>query len=111
LKNNQIIQKVLTLVMLAIFTLSITPKKYVHDLITEHTDFYSFHPAHEVNVSQAGLSCHCEDLVVSAPFIPTSFETVLATELHYKEFITTPYYFFFYNAHTAKDLRGPPCLG
>lgn len=110
MKNLSIIRKSLALVMLLIFTFSITPKKYLHDLIADHTDFYSFHSGDEATYSQKGFNCQCEDLVVSTPFIEASFELSLSTEVYRKEFTSSSYHFYFLQTNRTKDSRGPPAI-
>ncbi len=89
--------------------LSITPRKYLHDLIFDHTDSYSStHSDDATTISQAGFNCHCEDLVVSTPFVNVSLEMHVPAGLHYKAFSPALYSSFFSNTHITKDLRGPP---
>jgi hypothetical protein len=110
LKNNTVIQKVLALAMLLIFAFSITPKKYLHDLVADHTDYYSFHISTEASVGQAGFNCHCDDLVVSTPFIPTAFTTDISLPTLYNEYVVTSFRQFNLSTQYTKDLRGPPAI-
>jgi hypothetical protein len=60
---------ILAFVMLLLFSFSITPKKYLHALLANHTDnrFQAF--TDEASVSQKGFNCDTDDIVVKAPFV------------------------------------------
>ncbi|MBC7826213.1 MAG: hypothetical protein H7122_00600 [Chitinophagaceae bacterium] len=96
--------------MLLLFSFSVTPKKYLHDWVANHTDFYSPHSADETSYSQAAYNCHCEDPVVSTPFIDASFDLNLPFLLVYKEIPSFTYHFLFSNTSGTKDSRGPPSI-
>ena len=110
LEKHVIINKVLAFVMLLIFIFSITPKKYFHDLVADHTDYYAFVQGDETVVSKAGFNCHCENPVVSTPFIESSIEQARDSEIQYQEFSYNLYHFYFLSFNTTEDLRGPPSL-
>jgi hypothetical protein len=111
LKNRSIIQQSLAFVMLLLFTFSITPKRYLHDLIANHEDFYSFHSGGETTVTKTSINCQCEDLVVSTPFVEASFELSLSSLVYHKEFASSSYHSYFLNTCSTKDSRGPPAVG
>ena len=96
--------------MMLLFTFSIMPKKYLHDLVANHEDFYSLHFGDKTTVSQTGFNCQCEDLVVSTPFIQTSFGLNISSLYVYKELASSPIIIFFLNTYTTKDSRGPPSI-
>jgi hypothetical protein len=96
--------------MLLLFTFSITPERYLHDLIADHKDFYSFHSSEDTAVYQSGINCHCEDLVVSTPFVEASFELSIRPLVWHKEFTPSSYYFNPLTTYSAKDSRGPPAV-
>lgn len=96
--------------MLLIFSLSITPKKYFHDLIADHTDSYNVNFSGKATVGKTGYSCDCEDLVVSTPFIEPGIGSVCLPQPVFCMHIASPYFFQFLSAHTAKESRGPPSL-
>ncbi|MEJ7912714.1 MAG: hypothetical protein WKF70_06145 [Chitinophagaceae bacterium] len=110
MRSQSIIQRFFAAVLLLVFAFSITPKKYLHELVADHKDFYSYHSGEETTVNTAGFNCHCEELVVSTPFVETSLETALLPTIVYRTFSTSSYHFFFYSTNSAKDSRGPPSL-
>jgi hypothetical protein len=110
LESQFSIQRFLASVLLLVFAFSITPKKYLHDLVADHEDFYSCYSGDETTVSTAGFNCHCDDLVVSTPFVKTVFESALSPAPVHKAFPSSTYHFFFYSTSSAKDSRGPPSL-
>lgn len=109
LKNRETIRKFFALVLLLIFTFSATPKKYLHDLVADHSDFYGVVSGDDSDiVTKTGFNCHCEDLVVSIPFIQTTFSTDFSLSYLYEEFAAASYRQFNLITKYTKDLRGPP---
>lgn len=102
--------RVLAFVMLLLCTFSITPKKYLHDWIADHRDFYSFNSGDQATFSQAGFHCPCEDLVVSVPFIEASFDENLPAVFIYAETSSFLSPFLYLKTPVTKDSRGPPSL-
>jgi hypothetical protein len=111
LRNLNIIQKTLAVGMLLLFAFSTMPKKYLHDLVADHKDFYSFQSADEATVYQTGFNCHCDDVVVSTPFVEASFTFNVAALPCYKAPAFSSYNFYFLNSCSTKDSRGPPAVG
>jgi len=108
--NFSVIQKYLAFAMLLLFTFSMTPKKYLHDLVSNHEDFYSLHFGDETTVNQIGFHCQCEDLVVSTPFIQVSFGLNISSSYVYEDLASSDNIFLFLNTYTTKDSRGPPSI-
>jgi len=104
------IQKIGVFVMLLLFSFSITPKNYLHDWAASHVDVPAYHPGNEIAFSQAGFSCDCQDLVVSAPFIEASFNSNVETLFAHTDLPVSSYYFSFSNTYRTKDSRGPPAI-
>lgn len=97
--------------LLLVFSFSAAPKKYLHDLVADHTDYYASHAGNETAVvTKADFNCDCEDLVVSTPFIQTTFLTDFALSTLYQEFIAASYRQFNLTTQYTKDLRGPPAI-
>lgn len=58
----------ISLMLLVLFALSITPKKTLHDLLVHHQDdLVNFHQQ-EPTVSQSGYHCDTENWVAESPF-------------------------------------------
>jgi len=55
--------------MLLIFTTSITPKVFLHDLTADHRDEVSkiLH-CHDQHITKPGFRCDCNNLVSTSPF-------------------------------------------
>ncbi len=71
MKKQSVIRQLLAFVLLLVFALGNAPKLYLHDLVAQHTDGPSCEKNHQARVlHQQAIHCHCDDLVVSAPFEP-----------------------------------------
>ncbi len=96
--------------MLLIFAFSITPKKYLHDLVADHTDFYGYSSQHEKAINKIGLDCDKDDLVVSVPFIESitafSFECISNSTGTF----FTAYKYLPSKLSATNDVRGPPAM-
>lgn len=65
--------------MLAIFTLSITPQTFLHDLFAGHTDTPAkLVPGTDAQVGKAGVDCHFNDQVATSPFLDQAAEIYLS---------------------------------
>lgn len=95
--------------MLVIFTLSITPKLYLHAIFAHHTDIvYKKTDSGKTQVSKNGFACDCNNQVATSPFTEpgetpkigalTIYQLYL---LHFTSEIITNEQFYF-------ELRGPP---
>jgi hypothetical protein len=111
LYSNPTIRKISALGLLLLFSFSITPKLILHRLIANHKDTaYSVSKEKKATLDKTGFNCHCEDLVVTLPFLPQPepvYTTQLAsTIIPYSEkvsgFLSLTQFFF--------ELRGPPAL-
>lgn len=94
--------------MLLIFTFSITPKKYLHHLIADHTDYCTTASGEKATVTQWGYNCHYDDLVVSSPFVESTPSATFFIPAVYKIAPPPVYTFYFLRNNTTTDLRGPP---
>lgn len=110
MRGQLTIQRILAFVMLLIFMFSITPKKYLHDLVADHTDFYGVSLKGKVTLSQSGFNCHTEDLVVSTPFIESTSCPNFSIDPLYKESPYTDLLFQYSQSFITKDSRGPPSI-
>jgi hypothetical protein len=108
LKNNQIIKKIIALGLVLLFIFSITPKKYWHDLVVDHTDSYSFNLNNEPSVDEAGFNCHVDDLVVKSPFVEVSLLVPTTPTFIYSDAPTITLLKVKPKSVETKDSRGPP---
>ncbi len=107
--HKTVLRLVSAFLLLVIFTISITPKRYLHDAFANHEDTATpVSQGGEDVLSAKGFDCDCDSLVATSPF--TEQEDAL------KLFISTNYYLanaffiprFFSTYHAYFELRGPP---
>jgi hypothetical protein len=109
LKQNTTIQKFITILLLLVFTISVAPRSFFHDLVADHRDTPGCSIDHKISViHKQSFNCHFEDLVVSSPFVLQkqflSHPPVL--RFHQKN---TSYQFSYYpSVIRNKENRGPP---
>jgi hypothetical protein len=102
---------VLAVVMLLIFGFSITPKIILHDIVANHKDtpFQSNHNQ-TAQLSAAGFSCNCDNLVVESPytkdFNALQIKTILFFKSHFADVVSS----FYSQHHFYSGLRGPPAF-
>jgi hypothetical protein len=110
LNRKKYIRQFLAFALLAIFALSNTPTKYLHQLFANHKDFVNktLTDSNTPQLNVTGINCHCETNVVIAPYIvESSFEVkpLLPTIIgHFKTSIES----IFFSESLSFGLRGPP---
>jgi hypothetical protein len=109
LAKNPIIRSVLAGVFLMLFAFSITPKKSLHDLITNHKD-QTYNPCKEGigEVSKAGFNCKCDNLVAESPFTQQLSVIELPVLLPASAQYVIRYHHYDYSDNFFFELRGPP---
>jgi len=114
LQNKSFIRSLLALMLLLIFTISTTPRRYWHDIFAGHTDTavcdVPLDGKHHLR--DAGIQCDCNKLVATSPFteqdeiavtvVPRSFYTLQQTD--WTSVILTA-------VNRVHAQRGPPALG
>ncbi|MDQ2719071.1 MAG: hypothetical protein M3Z26_04820 [Bacteroidota bacterium] len=105
-----IIKKFTAFALLAIFTLSTMPTKYLHQLFANHTDFITVTNDNfkipQLNVS--GIDCHCNSLVVIVPYTCSSETVTQKIPLSFAGYsIANGSNICFYPVFFS-ELRGPP---
>jgi hypothetical protein len=111
LNKNNIIRSIATLALLLLFSLSNTPKQWLHDIFANHKDCTTTISKNNLLISQQGFNCDCDSLVVEVPF--TSADKifiglpVLAIHSAFASLMddnfSSVYHFYF-------ELRGPPSV-
>jgi|SRR5579862_6979296 len=108
LEQSNTIRKISAAFFLLLFSLCITPKRFLHDILANHKDAQPFASVPAQQISQSGFRCQTDDLVVEAPFLPgiqanlpTTFDSA---QLGFSEPIQTVFFEYLSNA----DGRGPP---
>jgi hypothetical protein len=114
LRPSSVIHRLLAGWLLLLFAFSITPKKFLHNLVANHRDATAINFSREdksaSQLSKAGYHCPCEQLVVQTPFVyqPATIDyTVAPVFVVYQDQ-------HFVSIHTVTPhvsfLRGPPAL-
>jgi len=94
--------------MLLVFSLSITPKIFLHQLVANHKDrSYTAH-SHTDQFTKAGFRCNCENQVVEVPYLNYSTGVDLVVYSSFQIDRTTPIYQFPSFPYFIFGLRGPP---
>jgi len=111
-QHRKIIRPFLGAILLVLFTFSITPKLFWHDLVADHRDTIGYHSYNDdqSHITAAGFNCDCNTLVVTVPFIeqpdpvstpvtpvPATIPSVIAVQI-------------FSCTHDFFQLRGPPSI-
>ena len=108
LRKNIILYRLATFVLLVLFTLSITPKLYLHAIFADHTDIVLKKTDGKTQVSKNGFTCDRNNQVATSPFIEHADALDIGILHVYQSFIphfpskviaNTQFYF---------ELRGPP---
>jgi hypothetical protein len=110
LKGSLIIQKPLAFFALLVFFFSATPKKFLHDLVADHQDFYAALPGDNPGISNSGFNCHIHDLVVSTPFLVVNSFSETGTGAAYALYTEKGFVRYTLPTCITKDSRGPPAL-
>lgn len=102
------LKNISSILLLFVFTLSITPKKTLHDWFANHRDKTSSIPESKTpQLTKAGFNCDCENLVAESHFI--TFSNLIVVNFppvhSFVSFCITPVISLslFHN-----NLRGPP---
>lgn len=92
MKRKIIIRQINALLLLLLFIVGSAPKAYFHDLVADHRDAASCDIHHKTSVlHKQSINCHCDDLVVSAPFMPAAAtSTVVPTPVQQVLFQPVP---------------------
>jgi len=106
--RNQAIRRLISALLLCIFTFSITPKQWLHDILANHKDSFANSVDGKIILTTTGFHCNCENLVVQSPFIsydgPAEVNAPAFFVLHQSATISN----FISSYHFFSELRGPP---
>lgn len=98
-------------VIMLVFSLSITPKKFLHDLVADHQDDVSIaiNDGHD-HIDHHGFNCNCDNLVATSPFAEHTETLAFNTPVYFKEYSSTTPSGIKSITHSFSALRGPPSL-
>lgn len=109
--KNNLIYRLAAFVMLVLFTLSITPKLYLHAVFADHTDIV-FKKADngKTQVGKNGFACDCYNQVATSPFTEHAETPEIGILSVYQSF--TPHFpsQIIANTQFYFELRGPPAI-
>ncbi|MBX2922648.1 MAG: hypothetical protein KF746_10690 [Chitinophagaceae bacterium] len=98
--------------MVLILAFSITPKKFLHDLVADHTDNITIavNDGHD-HIDHRGFNCNCDNLVATSPFTEQHEGIQFHTPVRLNDYF--PVYVSGIKSiiHSFFALRGPPALG
>ena len=108
LHKTLFVKKAIAVFLLMVFTLGITPKKALHNLLANHTDnTFKTSDSKSQQLSVAGFNCKCDDLVAESNFIAVTNTTYIVSAVWHSEY--TLYYSSLTSLpHLSCNLRGPP---
>jgi hypothetical protein len=95
--------------MLMIFTLSIMPRLYLHDIFASHQDMINTGHA-QPGIVKDGFSCDVSELVATSPFTETEKTISFNPEIHFPVLHTRYTSQIATAAPECFTLRGPPVL-
>lgn len=109
LKQNTTIRKLNAAILLLLFLLGATPKLYLHNIIATHKDeIVADNGSKQTSVGKLPVYCHCVNLVIESPFLPTDSKAEVQKAVVYTPLVSSycdsyslPHYSYF-------KLRGPP---
>lgn len=100
-----------TILIMGILVFSITPKKFLHDLIADHTDTLSLpvHDGHD-HIDHHGFKCDCDNLVATSPFLYEGIVVAFNSVADLSTFLSVNFPIEATKDIIAETLRGPPAM-
>ena len=104
------IRRALSAFILVLFAFSITPKIFLHALVTHHKDNHTGTIDAKPRITRSGYNCDCENLVAESTFEYTNAVPEFITPVLFvtHQYIITP--FFHSQDSYVAGLRGPPMV-
>jgi len=102
------IRRLLAACFLLLFSFCITPKRFLHELLANHRDAEISANQPVQQITSLGFHCHCDDLVVVAPFLPEIQAAATVALSFVPVRYTEPVAAFIVTGHAPADSRGPP---
>jgi hypothetical protein len=105
------IRNCLSLVLLVIFTISITPKPLWHSVFADHVDVpvQCDHPDSSKHcLHPKGFDCHFNNLVVHADYFPTLFSVDFTPQKQIAHYVSGLCDSYLLTNYQTQDNKGPP---
>jgi hypothetical protein len=96
--------------VLLLFIFSITPKKYLHDLIADHVDAVFARGADAPAIKKAEFNCHYDHLVTESPFTPLENIHSKLLLIHGTTVVIPLYEDVSLGSKKLKENKGPPAF-
>jgi hypothetical protein len=97
--------------MLGLFALSITPKQWLHDIITGHKHSYSkLEKTSNIQASKNGFQCSWNNQEVESPFTTHTLQGLDEVVLHHVSHSSNYTRTYFSTDALFSSLRGPPSV-
>lgn len=112
MNRNIYIRKSFAIILLAIFALSNTPTKYLHQLFANHTDFVSktLTDSKSPQFNVTGINCHCESNVVIAPYTAGNAFKIKSIAPVFTQIPVAGICTIIFSESFSFGLRGPPSI-
>ena len=109
LKNNKTIRQIISLAMLLLFVVNITPKKTLHLLFGCHRDVtLAFNNNKENKVSNKSFHCSCNQADIQTPFVETAVLLIFVEPGFITDQVSKYTSVLYAQPYTSFGLRGPP---
>jgi hypothetical protein len=107
--KNQFIRSLTAGVMILLFAISITPKRFFHDVITKHKHIYvKFDGVANFQASKNNFQCNWPDQPVNSPFNDQPGFRLPQPIIVYTSYINHYTPNFYFTELLFSSLRGPP---
>jgi len=109
LYKNPVIRFLSAALLLVLFAFSITPKKSLHDVLTNHKDqTHKAAAAGTHELSKAGFNCKCDNLVAESPFTPHQQTVELFIPQYFSTATSSLAHHYYFSSFFFFEHRGPP---
>ena len=109
-KKSLLLKNLSAALLLAVFSLGITPKSTLHSWFANHKDSTATIPGGTTKqYTTAGINCHCENLVAESHFLEGSVPVLPSIVTVKSDFLVASERFISITP-LSPNLRGPPSL-
>lgn len=110
LNLNQTIKKIIGVLLICIFAISITPVFFVHTLFAAHKDNKGSTKTSGYQLSAGGYNCKCDDFVAEGQFLNNASVISIISTKSFSVYNFPFGYSFLSQHHFFFSLRGPPTI-
>lgn len=107
--TNSILRKFAGVMLISIFTCTMTPAVIFHDILTRHVDADIQHNhTHQNEYAKAGYNCHTQGFIAEQTFAASATSFQVHQPLPLSPLFSEVVHTFFSQHHFYAELRGPP---